>query len=658
MAIWHPDSGVSYIKYLQTDSFVKDITGEIRTTGETISSKVSEQTKEIVASNDMLAYTFGSGFDTVSDTLNWGFNQLDNELRNVEASIESLRSDFNYGMGLLLAQAHTQNRLLSELLDKLDGIHKTLESPTLTQAREFYRIGCDRLARKLIDKALEAFILAEKKNDTDFFTQFQIGNLYLNGIDEDDNVVDLEKAKHHLLLAARFAKAEISLDSLFRDFAADALLKASFAAYFQLGEFDVTDNPDKARDLLNEAKKLALEAIGIYPHITESFYHLAKYHALLVEEEYAISNLEKAIVADRNYAIKCDIDGAFDSIRNKVFDLLIRLKKDKELESQNKITQAEKLIQELTIWHPEESLALNPLYEDFKYSLLKAVEHCQTKTYWGFLDAIPFAEIVINECPEIKLKRIEEIRSEIDKYFNSAKSKLQKNLVYGLYSEEVDKTIDEMNSLLSEVKSHLSKVSYDAYKMALSIAEAAYTKAIEGMKIIDREKSQEKILQQRKSKIEKYLNSAESSIRKKGEYSEKVDIAINETNKLLSEAKRHLRKVSYDSYNMAMSIAKAAVIKGKKAQQMIWRIDEERREKEKQERERRILQKRKNEYSEQYARGGAVIGFFIGGISGCVSCIVRSVPGTYTYSSDFIIGTVLGVIFFAVCGAIIGQMRS
>ena len=152
--------GITYDQYLQANSFVRDITGQIKLNSKALEVRVSDQTKALVASNQQLTREFGNGFDSINSTLEWGINRLEYVLHDVNASIDSLHADFNYSMGLLLEEVHIHNKLLTDLLGKLDAIHKTIKSPLLTQAREFYNIGCERLSKGLLDKALEAFIQA------------------------------------------------------------------------------------------------------------------------------------------------------------------------------------------------------------------------------------------------------------------------------------------------------------------------------------------------------------------------------------------------------------------------------------------------------------------------------------------------------------------
>ena len=325
MASYYYGSGLTWAGYLQADSFVRDVTGQIKKSGEATRHEISAQTREMVASNERLTQEFGRGFDAVNGTLEMGFDRLESALGDVEASIESLHSDFNYNMGLVLDQLQIQNQLTFGILERLDAIHKTLEHPELTKAREFYNRGCERLSKGLLDKALEAFLKAEEKDDTDFFIQFQIGKLYLYGIDEDDNVIDLLKAEKHLRDAVRYGKAEIAVLPEFKRWAGEALLHASIACYAQANDQRVKGDSAEPKEFIPKAFQLAQQACEIYPSLSESQYHLAKYAALLGDVETSVQSLEKAVTSDVNYCFKSEVDQDFNDIRPQILKLFTRI---------------------------------------------------------------------------------------------------------------------------------------------------------------------------------------------------------------------------------------------------------------------------------------------------------------------------------------------
>jgi len=59
MASYYYGSGLTWAGYLQADSFVRDITGQIKKSGEAARHGISAQTREVVASNERLTQEFG-----------------------------------------------------------------------------------------------------------------------------------------------------------------------------------------------------------------------------------------------------------------------------------------------------------------------------------------------------------------------------------------------------------------------------------------------------------------------------------------------------------------------------------------------------------------------------------------------------------------------
>ena len=320
-----------------------------------IYSEISTQTQQIVAGNNDLRQTFGEGFNETNRTLEWGFSKIADRLGEISSGIEDLRADFNYSIGLVIEQMQIQRKVLEQVVEKLDAIHKTLESPLLTQARELYRIGLDRLQKGLIDKALEAFLKAEEKNDTDFFIEFQLGKLYLYGIDEDDNVIDLEKAKEHFRLAVRYGKGELKILPEFNRFLGEACFHVSVAYYVSAGEPEVANKPEQVKEFLSQALDFVHEAIEVYPKVSEFYYHCAKYSVLLGEGESALKNLETAIKIDKRYTIKAEIDKDFDSVREGIIKLYEKLQDESETEAREKLSQAKGALSRICVYSKEGS---------------------------------------------------------------------------------------------------------------------------------------------------------------------------------------------------------------------------------------------------------------------------------------------------------------
>jgi len=328
MAVFYFGRGFKWLQWFELNSFVSDINKTVQKSGESTRYTISEQTCNIIANEASLIRNFREAFDKTDGTLKEGFGIIGRKIDDLGYGIESLGATFSFGMGLLAQQIEVQTHILRDMLEKLDSIHKTLESPTLTQAREFYNMGRERLQRGLLDKALEAFLKAAEKNDTDFFTQYSLGNIYLYGKNEDCNIIDLGKAKVHFMNAARFAKSEIKDLPEAKKYCGEAYFHLSILEYLFANDAYQTGNLDETNRLLGESAKMAKKAFEIYPVLVESYYQHAKATALLKDVEQTIQSLKFAIQTDRNYSIKIDIDKDFDGIRPQILQLFLSLKKE------------------------------------------------------------------------------------------------------------------------------------------------------------------------------------------------------------------------------------------------------------------------------------------------------------------------------------------
>ncbi len=501
MSIWYPGYGTSFSKYLLLETKVgRDLAGPIQKGSDNIATKVSEQTRSIVANNNQLKQILGDRFNSVSNSINWGFDRIEYALQDVNSSIESLHSDFNYGIALILEQAHVSNELLTGLINKLDDINRTLQNPTLNESREFYKIGCVRLSKGLLDKALDSFIEAEKKNDTDVFTQFYIGKLYLYGINKDANVIDLDKAKQHLLYAARYAKSEKIVDYSFVKIEAEAYLHASISIYAQLGEISIKENPVKIKELLSEALQIIQKAISLNPKLTEAYYHSAIYSALLNDSSSAIEYLEKAIEIDRNYTIKVGEDGAFDNIRSEIVSFLNALKEKRKVECFSRAQDAETFFSEAMQWHLEDSLLHNE-FKKCQTDIADARRLLQLDTIFGYLDALSLYNKLISTLPGLIKRRINIFKGKIiNNIYNTniILSKLENHSKYSKYIDETKVHLNNANSCFYK------NVSYLILMNALQETKDAYDKARKAVIDLNNEKTQQKEAKNKAIEDERY----------------------------------------------------------------------------------------------------------------------------------------------------------
>jgi tetratricopeptide (TPR) repeat protein len=249
---------------------------------------------------------------------------IEYDLSLLSGGVENLRADFNYAMGLVMSQLEMENKNIETVISKLDDIHKILESPILTQAKEFRNRGMELLKRKLLTEALEAFLESEKRNKTDFFVQYQIGKLYLYGVYKDDYrediIVDLPKAEEHLKLACRYSEAEIEFVPEAKKLCSETWFHLSICYYVQSNQKFKEKDITALQEYLNSAIKSIEKAIKIFPHSPELFYNYAKFLALAGDKNGSLKNLDIAVQIDKNYLIKADLDPDFDNLKSELLN--------------------------------------------------------------------------------------------------------------------------------------------------------------------------------------------------------------------------------------------------------------------------------------------------------------------------------------------------
>jgi tetratricopeptide (TPR) repeat protein len=234
--------------------------------------------------------------------------------QTIESGFEELRAEFQWGFTLMLDRMDTQIEQLAQITAKLDAIHKTLQSPLLTQAKELFQLAQENYRKGLLDKALEAYLKAEEKHEVYFPLQLQIGKLFLYGCDEDDNVINLTEAERHLLLAARYAGAEKGSVPQWNRYCGEAYFHAAVAAYL-IGEGEQTaGRVDSMRACLERAQGHLTKASNVWPQLTEIVYLKAKCYALLGQSEQAVQQMRILTDRDRRYFAKASQDRDFVSL--------------------------------------------------------------------------------------------------------------------------------------------------------------------------------------------------------------------------------------------------------------------------------------------------------------------------------------------------------
>lgn len=453
MAIYYQEAG-PYEKFLQTQSFVKDINGQIRETGERLRYTISEDAKKLIASNEILAETFGSGFNRINGTLEWGFGRLEYAMQNVESAIDSLHSMLDDRLGHMLHYMEIQIMLQK-------GIWKELRIPDFKKEQRYYiQKGYDLYLDRLVEPALKSLLQAEASEED--FSEFRvletIGHIYIG----ESECYNAEKALDYFIRAARFAEPERKNPKK----AAEYYMHASWAAYL-LRNF-------------NKAIELVQKSINLNPRLSRSHYFLAKYNACLCNTDNSVNALEKAIRFDRNYCILVDIDGDFNNVRDGVLLAFDKLKNDAKIRAKQALDNADQPLNDLEVWGAADKTAALAVH-----SLAKALEKYASDTFFGYLDVLPLTQTAIKNAQDA----VNAQKQLLDAEYKSSLSKLEHTLReaagYDAY-QHVEQEFVEASKMMDKIKRSSRWDDFQSWKKvhkvilnAQELAEKALTVAKE-----------------------------------------------------------------------------------------------------------------------------------------------------------------------------------
>jgi tetratricopeptide (TPR) repeat protein len=286
---------------------------------------LSSTVDEISAGLWAVEGTVRRGFSAVNsrlDDISDGLTHISAQVRQVSGEVEALRADFNWAMGALYWQMEAQQQQLKRILD-------VLQEPLDTQAKELRKRAVKAYERGLVSDpewfgdALNDFLISAEKNRYDFLVHFYIADIYLY----HQKPTELDKARKYFLNASRYAEFAEDRASYY---SALALMYAGFVCYLQRDD-------EAAIEYSNRAAKL-------YPGLIEASYNHAKFAAAAGLAEVAIPSLERALRAERDYAVKVYLDEDFGCIEAQVSELVERLRAECRAEFAARLPAIEELV--------------------------------------------------------------------------------------------------------------------------------------------------------------------------------------------------------------------------------------------------------------------------------------------------------------------------
>ena len=277
-----------------------------------IRGDIRESTYALVASQKILADTFSQGFNSVNNRLDIGFSVLASGMKTLSSDINSLTNDV-----FAMSEA---------ICNKLDALHDIMNKPLLTASRELYRRAVDEFERGLYEEALESCKQAIEKNKTDFISWYLLGQIYLYGAGKFSNVIDVDQAEISFFNAAKYIDVDIGKTEEANKLASEIYYYLGYSRLIKSNDLLVENNQAESKVKLSEAEDASREAWRLSDTNLLAAYEQAKELHFLEKDNEALHVLETIIRIEKNFALKASCDKNFESIWNRIDDLIKKLR--------------------------------------------------------------------------------------------------------------------------------------------------------------------------------------------------------------------------------------------------------------------------------------------------------------------------------------------
>ncbi len=287
------------------DNSNKMLRNSIRDMEYGIRSDIRQSTYAIVASQAMLAETFQHGFNSVNNTLEIGFDRMSARMADIADSIDSM-SD--------------------KICSKLDEIHDIVNNPLLTQSRELYRRARSNFEKGYYEEALEDVKAAVEKNKTDFISWNLLGQIYLFGAGKFSNVINLDEAENAFFNAAKYIDADIGRSKEANKLASEIYYYLGYTRLVKSNDMLAESKVDESNKKLIEAENASGKAYQISKENILAGYEQAKELHFLGKDDEALNIIKAIIRAEPTLALKASNDKNFESIWDKIDELIARMR--------------------------------------------------------------------------------------------------------------------------------------------------------------------------------------------------------------------------------------------------------------------------------------------------------------------------------------------
>ncbi len=289
---------------------------EMRQMSTGIKTSIDKNTYALVASANMLQTTFREGFDSINNTLDLGFTGISMDIGHMTSAMTAGFSNLSEKM----------DNWGTEICEKLDAIHDIVNNPLLTASRELYRRAATNASKKFYEEALEDIKGAVEKNKTDFISWGLMGKIYLFGMSEFSNVVDVPKAVESFTNACKYISPDIDESEEARKMASEFYFYLGYANYVLANESKLKGKNEEQKNYLETCIKNNKRSYDLSNDMLESHYNEARAHSLMGEKDKALECLKEIMTKDAFYSLKALDDYDFSTMKEDVFELIKKLR--------------------------------------------------------------------------------------------------------------------------------------------------------------------------------------------------------------------------------------------------------------------------------------------------------------------------------------------
>ncbi|MCQ2601869.1 MAG: hypothetical protein MJ184_10970 [Treponema sp.] len=263
--------------------------------------------KTMIASAEMLNITMENGFASISNELG------------------AMRASFSVGLSGI---SDAINRMSEKICSKLDEIHDIVNNPLLTASRELYRRAATNYQKKFYEEALEDILGAVEKNKTDYISWYLAGQLYLFGVSEFSNVINVVKAEEAFMNVTKYISVDVGNSEEAKKLAAEAYFYLAYSRYILSNENRLENKKEECNKYLESAIQAGTKAFSFSNEMIEALYNNARCYVLLEKKEEALKMIENCIKADAYYVLRFLAEDEFKNIYDDILNLIEKLRQE------------------------------------------------------------------------------------------------------------------------------------------------------------------------------------------------------------------------------------------------------------------------------------------------------------------------------------------